>query len=185
MSKRFYDVIVLGADLGPLVTAAILAKRGFRVLVLGCDTLDDAYDEEGLRLPRWPSYFGVGDSPIVRRVFSDMGLWQIVKRKLQPLEPAYQVVLPRARVDVTRDRTRYAEEIVREFPDAVRAVEAFYARLDSLNAGLDAFLAEDLPLPPDGFFERRRFQRASVQNPFGPYGDGADVWSDLAPIPMR
>ena len=34
MSTRFYDVIVLGAELGPLLAAAILAKRGFRVLVL-------------------------------------------------------------------------------------------------------------------------------------------------------
>ena len=180
MSTRFYDVIVLGADLGPLLSAAILAKRGFRVLVLGCDTLDDTYDEEGLRLPRWPSYFGVGESPIVRRVFSDMGLWQIVRRKLQPLEPSYQVVLPRVRLDVSRDHARYMEEIAREFPDAARGIEAFYARLEPLNRALDAFLTEELPLPPDGFFERRRFQRASVQNPFGPYGDGANVWSDIA-----
>jgi phytoene dehydrogenase-like protein len=181
MSRRFYDVIVLGADLGPLLTAAILAKRGFRVLVLGCDTLDDSYEEDGLRLPRWPSYFGVGDSPIVHRVFSDLALWQILKRKLQPLEPSYQVVLPRARIDATRDRERYLEELRREFPDAARSIEAFYGRLTSLNEGLDAFFAEDLPLPPDGFFERRKFQRASFQNPFGPYGDGAEVWGDIAP----
>ena len=146
MSTRFYDVIVLGADLGPLLTAAILAKRGFRVLVLGCDTLDDTYEEEGLRLPRWPSYFGVGESPIVRRVFSDMGLWQIVRRKLQPLDPSYQVVLPRVRLDVTRDHARYMEEIAREFPEAARGVESFYARIAPLNTALDAFLADDLPL---------------------------------------
>jgi len=180
VSTRFYDVIVLGAELGPLLAAAILAKRGFRVLVLGCGTLDDTYEEDGLRLPRWPSYFGVGESPIVRRVFSDMGLWQIVKRKLQPLEPSYQVVLPRVRLDVTRDRARTMEEVAREFPDAAGAVEAFYGRVDSLNTALDAFLTEELPLPPDGFFERRRFQRAAVQNPFGPYGDGAGLWSGIA-----
>jgi hypothetical protein len=180
MSKRFYDVIVLGSDLGPLLAAALLSKRGFRVLVLGCGTLDDTYEEDGLRLPRWPSYFGAGDTPIVRRLFSELGLWQIIKRRLQPLDPAYQVILPRARIDVTPDAARTMEETAREFPEAVRAVEAFYARLASLNTGLDSFLSDDLPLPPDGFFERRRFQRASVQNPFGPYGDGRDVWSDLA-----
>lgn len=180
MTRRFYDVIVLGADLGPLLTAAILAKRGFRVLVLGCGTLDDAYDEDGLRLPRWPSYFAVGDTPIVRRVFSDLALWQILRRKLLPLEPSYQVVLPRARLDVSRDRDRYAEECAREFgADDARAIKAFYGRVDALNNRLDEFLAEDLPLPPDGFLERRRFQRASLQNPFGPYGDGDAVWGDL------
>jgi phytoene dehydrogenase-like protein len=179
VTRRFYDVIVLGADLGPLLTAAILAKRGFRVLVLGCGTLDDTYEEDDLRLPRWPSYFAVGDTPIVKRVFSDLALWQILRRKLQPLEPSYQVVLPRARLDVTRDRERYAEECAREFGDAARSIEAFYGRLDGLNARLDEFLGEDLPLPPDGFFERRRFQRASLQNPFGPYGDGAAVWGDI------
>jgi len=179
VTRRFYDVIVLGADLGPLLTAAILAKRGFRVLVLGCDTLDDTYDEDGLRLPRWPSYFAVGDTPIARRVFSDLALWQIVRRKLQPLEPSYQLVLPRARLDVTRDRARYAEECRREFPDATRAIEAFYARLETLDARLDEFLTEDLPLPPDGFFERRRFQRAAVQNPFGPFGEGRALWGEI------
>jgi phytoene dehydrogenase-like protein len=179
MSKRFYDVIVLGADLGPLLAAALLAKRGFRVLVLGCDTQEDTYEEAGLRLPRWPSYFGVGGTPIVRRVFADLGTWQILRRKLAPLEPRYQVVLPHVRLDVTADRERCREELAREFGDAARAAEAFYARLGTLGAGLDRFLGEDLVLPPDGFWERRRFLRASLQNPFGAQGDAADVWGDI------
>lgn len=186
MTKRFYDVIVLGAGLGPLLTAALLAKRGYRLLVLGCGDQPDTYEEAGLRLPRWPSYFGVAGRPIVRRVLSELGVAQILGRKIRPLEPRYQVVLPRTRIDVTADRERYREEIAREFGDAAGSIAAFYDRLGRLAGQLDAFLRDDLVLPPDGFFERRRFQRASIQNPFGPYGDSADVFGDLpADHPFR
>jgi hypothetical protein len=34
MSRRFYDVIVLGADLGPLLTAAILINLDYTGFVL-------------------------------------------------------------------------------------------------------------------------------------------------------
>jgi phytoene dehydrogenase-like protein len=179
MSKRFYEVIVLGADLGPLLAAAVLAKRGFRVLVLGCGTPEETYEEEGFVLPRGPSYFGAGGTPIVRKLFADLGLSQVFKRRLGPLEPRYQVVLPGVRLDVTGDRDRYREECAREFPDAARAIEGFYERLSAQSEDLDRFLTDELPLPPGGFLERRRFQRALLQNPFGLYEGGGDVWGEV------
>ncbi len=51
MSKH-YDVAVLGAGIGALTTAALLARRSWRVLVLGQGWRPSSYTYDGIDLAR-------------------------------------------------------------------------------------------------------------------------------------
>ena len=54
MSTRFYDAVVLGRSLGSLATAALLARRDFRVLLLGQGQKPPRYRFDGRTLYRRP-----------------------------------------------------------------------------------------------------------------------------------
>jgi hypothetical protein len=46
----FYDVVVLGTQLEPLLCAALLGREGLRVLVLGQGTLEPSYMLDGVEV---------------------------------------------------------------------------------------------------------------------------------------
>jgi hypothetical protein len=160
VSARFYDVVVLGADLAPLLCGALLAKRGFRVLVVGQQQPEPSYRVGPFELPRSPLRCVFGQTPVSGRVFSELGLSQSLRRMSHPLEPAFQVAMPDHRIDITRDDLRLSRELGREFPGVHRPIEEFHQRVDQVMHGLDAVLAHDLVLPPETFLERQRFARA-------------------------
>src|SRR5260370_300999 len=72
MSKH-YDVAVLGAGLGALASAALLARRGWRVLLLGQGWRPEAYEYDGIRLLRRPFVFDAGTSPAWTRIATRRG----------------------------------------------------------------------------------------------------------------
>jgi choline dehydrogenase-like flavoprotein len=75
VSSRFYDAVVLGRSLGALTTAALLARRDFRVLVVGQGSRAPTYRFE--QRPLCLGYRTGGQSLIrglrnqVRKLFSD------------------------------------------------------------------------------------------------------------------
>ncbi len=179
VAKNYYDVIVIGTQLGPLVAAALLARRGFRVLVIAHDDLPWTYGWGGARLQQEPFTVAGAETPAVKRVLSELSLTQIFRRRATPHEPAYQVVTPRHRVDFTTDEEAFGREIDREFPEVRRAAEGFYQLLDARNRELDKVLGSDLVLPPETFFERRELDRAAVHNPFAPARGPVDPFADV------
>ncbi len=183
VARNFYDVIVIGTQLGPLLTAALLARRGFRVLVIAHDDLPWTYTWEGHRLQREPFMFAAADTPAVRRVLSELSLTQMFRRRTAPHEPFFQVVLPRHRIDFTGEADLFHREIEREFHEAHRAIDAFYTIVSRCNGDLDRlFGTEKLTLPPESFFEKQEMKRALVHNPFsqarGPVPPFADLPED-------
>ena len=74
MSDRYYDVVVLGADLAPLTCAALLAKRGFRVLLLGQDDPEPSYPIASFKLPRRLAQWAFAHTPVSQRIVSELGL---------------------------------------------------------------------------------------------------------------
>jgi phytoene dehydrogenase-like protein len=160
VSARFYDVVVLGTDLAPLTCGALLAKRGFRVLVVAQHEPEPNYPVGPFDLPRRPLRCVFGQTPAQTRVFAELGLGQALRRLSTPLEPAFQVAMPDHRFDVSRDEARLARELGREFPGVRRPIEDFHKRVGRVMQGLDEVLAHDLVLPPETFFERQAFLRA-------------------------
>ena len=175
--RSSYDVIVIGLSLGALATGALLARRGFRVVALGHGALPYRYERGGMALYRGLGALTAHESPAFRRVFAELALLPAVRRRLTTLDPAWQVVLPRQRIDVPAAGDRRVAEVLREFPEVPRAVEEFYAALSGADAALDALFGADLSWPPEGFWERRRARALAEALPLRP---GADLLGAFA-----
>jgi phytoene dehydrogenase-like protein len=163
MGADFYDVVVIGGDLAASVAGAVLAHRGFRVLIAGVP-VDEKYSLGPYVLPRAPMAFVGLESPACKRLLGELNLVQLLRRRLEPNRPAYQLILPDHRIDVGDDLSR---EISREMPDMLPAVETANARLAEVSEALEGILAQDLILPPDGFWDRRDVNRVGARLPDG------------------
>lgn len=179
MTSNYFDVAFLGARFGSLLAAALLAKRGFRVLVLGQDLLSSSYEMEGTWLPRGPFTFLAAHSPIARRAFSELALHQLFRRRAAAMDPAYQVALPGHRFDVPLDPELLDREIEREFPEIKRPIEDYHRLVARISGEFDRLVERDLVWPPETFFERREFVRASAHQTFDRNGEGPDPFSEL------
>jgi phytoene dehydrogenase-like protein len=157
----FYDVVVIGGDLAATVAGAVLSHRGFRVLVAGV-TPEERYAIGPYMLPRSPLAFVGLESPTLKRLLGELNLVQLLRRRLEPNRPAYQLLLPNHRIDVGDDLAR---EVGRELPDALPAVEAIGARLAEVSSAVEGILSQDLILPPDGFWDRRDANRVGARLP--------------------
>jgi hypothetical protein len=96
LRARRWDAIVLGGALPGLLAAARLGRHGLRVLVVE--------EEMAARLPaplREPFFLGTsGLDGLLDSCLSSIGVTLRDRRRIEPDELAYQVVLPKARVDV-------------------------------------------------------------------------------------
>ncbi len=161
MSTSFYDVVVLGSDLAATVGGAVLAHRGFRVLMAGVP-VEERYTIGPYSLPRAPLAFVGIEGPTLKRIIGELNLVQLLRRRLEPNRPAYQLLLPDHRIDVGDDLGR---ELGREMPDAVAAFETASARAADVSAAIEGILSQDLILPPDGFWDRRDANRVAARLP--------------------
>ena len=161
MSTSFYDVVVLGSDLAATVGGAVLAHRGFRVLMAGVP-VEDRYTIGPYSLPRAPLAFVGVEGPTLKRIVGELNLVQLLRRRLEPNRPAYQLLLPELRIDVGDELPR---ERAREMPDAAAAVETATARVAEVSSAIEAILSQDLILPPDGFWDRRDANRVAARLP--------------------
>lgn len=180
MNTAYYDVIVLGSRLGGLVSGALLAKNGFRVLVLGQDDVGPTYTVGPLTLPRGPFDFVAAHSPVVRRTLNELALLQQVRRRMIQHPVAFQVCLPKQRFDFALEPDVLEREIEREFPEVKRPIEDIHRAIRRASEALDRMTESDLVWPPEGFFEQRRFQRAAAGIPFSTRGN--EAWDPLAEL---
>jgi hypothetical protein len=153
--SRFYDVAVLGTELAPLTCAALLAKRGFRVLVLGQGSERPDYAVGALRLPRRPFSLPCAHSPIVSRVVAELGLGQSLRRHGSAQHGALQIALPSHRFDLHGDEAALEPEIERELPEVKRPILDVHRRLLQLAATSDQLFEQLRAWPPRTLFERR------------------------------
>jgi hypothetical protein len=103
---RRWDAVVLGTALPGLIAAIRLGMRGLRVLILEEDTAAVAY--RGLREPFMMT--GSGSDGVLGSCLKALGIPLIDRRRIRTTFPAYQVAMPKARVDVG-DANRTAEEL--------------------------------------------------------------------------
>lgn len=154
MSETTYDIIVIGAGIGGLTAAALLARDGYRVLVLeghiapgGCAS---SYQR---KRPNGDTYiFDVGATLFAG--FTAGGAHHWVGQKLgirwpvRPLEPAMEVWLPDRRI------TRYADERWRTerqaaFPTQAWEAERFWQEQERIADIAWRFAARQPALPPE------------------------------------
>jgi phytoene dehydrogenase-like protein len=153
-------------ELGPLAAGALLARRGYRVLVVGQRVPFDGYDCYGYRFTRRPFVLTAAESPAVRRVVDELTLGQLFQQAVSVESPCYQVVLERARIDIYDDVGSTEADVRRELGGEASRVREVLTGVGRLSGEIDKLVANDLVIPPESFFERREFARAEVQNPF-------------------
>src|SRR6266540_3374454 len=149
-----YDVIVVGAGIGGLTTAALLAHDGYRVLVLeghiepgGCASSFERKRPNGDRF-----IFDVGATLFAG--FSPGGAHHWVGQKLglnwpvRRLEPAMQVWLPDRRVTRWGDE-RWLDERRDAFPTQAWEAERFWREQEQIAAIAWRFAARQPPMPPE------------------------------------
>lgn len=159
MSRSYFDVIFLGAELAPLTCAALLAKRGFRVLVLGQRDVPPNYQAGPFTLPRRVTDCVGAQSPVMQRVLSELGLTQSFRRIASVPSTAFQVAFANHRLSISRDPERLGIELQREFPEVRRPIEDFHRQAAELSTRLDTALSEDMVWPPETLLERRQLSR--------------------------
>jgi hypothetical protein len=177
-TTNHYDLIVLGADVAGLVAAALVARRGKRVLVVPHGPTDARYRlaRRGFALDAAPLlHLGC---PAVRRVFEELGLWTQIRREQRPLDELTHWVLPDHRLDATPNEGNWLHEVEREWPasDVAEAWDHRRRWSEATDELLDELLGSDTALSADGFWGRRFLQRVGNQLP-------AATLDELAPLP--
>ncbi len=153
-----YSIAVIGMDLAGLAYGAMCAKRGYRVLVVGQGPSGSLYEHGGYTLcRRMDMQFGFG-SLAARRVFDELSRGQEMRNLPRPLEPSFQVVLPKARINVSTQPKLLQRELGREFPGMVREIDDFFRRVREVDGQVDEVLKVRPILPPSGFLETLRFR---------------------------
>ena len=166
MSGNYYDVVVIGAATGPLCAAALLAKRGFRVLVVGQDAYRNSYSCLDYEFIQRPFSLTGASSPAVSRVLEELSVSQLFSHAEIPRDVKYQVVQSQSRVSVFGDSQKTLAELQREFGEYRPALGGIFADIERYSRDFEKLVQNDLVIPADNFFERRDFSRAMVQHPF-------------------
>ncbi len=149
-----YDIIVIGAGIGGLTAAALLARAGYGVLVLESHIeLGGCASSFERRRPGGERYvFDVGATLFAG--FTPGGAHHWVARKLgirwpvRRIEPAMQVWLPDRRVTRWGDE-RWADERRVAFPAQAWEAEGFWCEQERLAAVAWRFAARQPPMPPE------------------------------------
>ena len=176
-TTNHYDLIVLGSDIAGLVAAALVARRGKRVLVVPHGPADGRYPLGGRSLALDTAPVVHLGTPPVERVFSELGLWQQIRRRDTPLDSLVHLVLPEQRLDLTPAAANWSAEVAREWPkDPTQEAWSLRRRWgEATDAVLDELLSTEHALVADGFRTRRFLTRVSGQLP------GPDV-DELEPL---
>ena len=163
MTLRHFDVVVIGRSLGCLSAAALLARRDFRVLVLGQGELPPSYSWQGRPLARRTFSLLFGETPVWRRILQDLAQSQTFRRRTRRVEPSFSLLMPQARVQCWSDRAALAAETRREFPELQPVIDEIGLGVGLAHRGLEAILERDSAWPPESLLERlqaRRWLRA-------------------------
>ena len=163
MRGSYYDVVVLGRRSGCLAAAAILAKRGLRVCVLGQGEPGPTFRSGGRDLPRYPFRPLPERSVALHRVLRELAALPIFRRDAEPFDPAIQLATPRDRVDFWSDTERRLDDLDRRFPEVDRAYRDLEHDAHRISRVLDRLMSGASAWPPTTFRERREFARARVE----------------------
>lgn len=102
--ESFYDAIIIGPHFGGLLAAALLVKRGKKVLMIRGIADGDEEAEKYLALKTSSSIFSeLGGISYLRRAFEELAATPGKTQVISAVEPSLQMVLPGYRIDLFHD----------------------------------------------------------------------------------
>lgn len=129
-----YDILVIGSGISGLISAALLAKTGARVAVVGDIGKPASYEKNGYIFNERPfPITGLHGGPL-GMVLDEIGL---PKGIFRTDAISYQVVLPDERIDICEGTGLFHEEMRRCFPRDIDKVSAFYSHTSDLSGKID------------------------------------------------
>lgn len=149
-SRHVYDVIVVGGHLGGALSAALLAKRGYRVLLVEHDGMGHGYEHAGYLLPYGPFVAPpLKAMPAFDEALVELGLATTVQRALKPHSPELQLIFPDHRLDLFHEEPKRIAELTREFgPEVAARVNTALKAIAAHHEHSDALFKEHLDLHP-------------------------------------
>jgi len=143
-SRNGAEVIVLGSGLGGLIAGAVLAKNNHSVLLLKEKGYQFTYPLRGYRFEPFSNFSEKRLRPSLLKKISEslnLSLTQAREEGEQARTSfnrsrsaaGFQVILPKARIDILPARSLFEKEWKREFPKEVGRVEEFYKELDQIQ----------------------------------------------------
>jgi len=165
VSARHYDVVFLGRSIGTLLTAALLARRELRVLVLGQGQRSPLYQVEQHTLARRSFTLLSATSPVFRRILQELAQTQRFRRLTSPLDPMFALLDGHTRFEIPPDVELFSREIRREYPEVEQQVAELYALISEANSRIDQAFERDAIWPPGTLWERMETGRLSGSLP--------------------
>ena len=171
------EVIVLGSGLAGLVAGTLLSKNNHSVLLLKEKGYQSSYSTKGYHFGPFSNFSEKCLKPsLVRRVSQALNLSLLMgtredgkQAKAAPdrsrQRASFQVILPRARIDVFRDRLLLQKEWKREFPEEAQRIEGFYNELDQIEQLLQKVRGKKNTSPFFPFRERRFLTKLFSSDP--------------------
>ncbi len=132
-----FEVVVVGAGIGGLTVAALLAHRGMSVCVLerqsqvgGCAA---SFDKFGFRFEQGHGLYSSWEpGGIHQRIFAEL---PVGPPETLPLDPAFIIRLPdRSEVSVGSDGEAFEQNLREVFPESAANAIEFYRKLDRMVA---------------------------------------------------
>ena len=180
MPTSHYDVVVLGAHLEPLLCAALLAREGLRVLVLGQGAPEPSYVLEGVEVEPYGLTLTGAQSPAIQDTLELLALRQDVRQRTADRTQVFQLLLPDHRINVYPDAKSWLEEVNRELPRVTRQAADITRTLAEVRAELDLMVSRGLTWPPETFIERQQFAFTASAQRYDRQGQGWTSWNQLA-----
>ncbi len=151
MASLSYDLIVLGEDTPGLFAATLCATRGMRVLLAERHRHQSSYRLAGTQVPIAPLVLSGLERPGVERLVHELSLGHVLRRKLSPRNPPFQLLAPRLRLEMHPGAELLELAMKRERGASAQWLLAS----EDAQTQMDEVLERDLCLPPNGFWERR------------------------------
>ena len=147
-----YDLIVIGDDLSSHVAAAIASRHGINTAMLAESDIGEEVrlgDDFIFNIDPTP-VTGLGTNQTLLSLLDDLDITPGEEESLL-LNPAYQVILPKHRLDFFNDKESLVKEMVREFPELAEEIKSFYDTVEKNSAIIDKWLHNHHVIQPKSF----------------------------------